>query len=153
MSTIISITELEETYKKDKSSVLVGGCFDIIHTAHIEFLKKAKMHGDRLIVLLESDESIKRRKGLNRPINKQELRAKILDHLGIIDQIITLPNLTSDEEYTIIVKKIKPDIIAITENDPIKKQKEYQASLIGAHVVEVMKRVKDVSTSNYLKDL
>jgi rfaE bifunctional protein nucleotidyltransferase chain/domain len=98
--------------------VLVGGCFDLLHKGHISFLKKAKKAGDKLVVLLESDEKIKKLKGESRPVQIQEVRAKALSGLGFVDEIIKLPFMDSDKDYDELVKKIKPDIIAVTEGYP-----------------------------------
>ena len=58
--------------------VLVGGCFDLLHYGHIAFLKEAKKHGDYLIVLLESDENVRRLKGEGRPFHTQKQRKEML---------------------------------------------------------------------------
>ena len=72
--------------------VLAGGCFDIIHLAHIKFLKLAKEKGQFLALLLESDENIKQMKGKDRPVNNQITRAENLSKLGFVDYIILLKN-------------------------------------------------------------
>src|SRR3990167_134264 len=98
-----------------KRIVLTGGCFDILHIGHISFLENAKKEGDVLFVLLESDESIKKLKGDNRPINNQEDRAKILESLKIVDYIIRLPYFENDKDYDKLISSLKPDIIATTK--------------------------------------
>jgi len=73
MNKVIKFEQLEELSKKIKQKgekiILVGGCFDILHTGHIRFLKSAKELGGKLLVALESDESVKRSKGEKRPVN------------------------------------------------------------------------------------
>ena len=76
-----------------KNIVLVGGCFDIVHLGHLIFLEKAKAKGDILIVLLESDENIRKNKGQNRPINNQEDRALFLSKLKMVDKLDILQSL------------------------------------------------------------
>src|SRR3989344_7858927 len=68
--------------------VTTSGSFDIMHSAHVHFLSKAKREGDVLIVLLNSDESIKRNKGLKRPIIPQKERAKMLAALNSVDYVV-----------------------------------------------------------------
>jgi len=132
---------------------LVGGCFDLIHQAHIEFLKKSKMLGDKLIVILECDLAVKVRKGPKRPVNSQAVRARILAQLQSVDYDIPIPFFADDTGYFDLVKTLKPDIIAITFGDPIKKIKEKQAKLAGGKVVEVMDRKVEYSTTKIIQNL
>ena len=132
---------------KNKKIVLVGGCFDIVHLGHLIFLEKAKAKGDILIVLLESDENIRKNKGQNRPINNQENRAVFLTKLKMVDYVIKLPEMKSDEDYLEILKKIKPNIIAVSEGDSALEKKKKQAKEIGARVLEVNKLIPHQSTS------
>ena len=97
--------------------VLVGGCFDILHYGHIYFLKKAKKLGDLLVVALESDENTKKLKGPKRPIHTQKQRQKMLESLRFVDKVIALPPMKSDSDYEKLVRKVNPDIIAVTAGD------------------------------------
>ncbi len=137
--------------KDKKTIVLVGGCFDVIHPGHIIFLEKAKKLGNKLIVLLESDKNIKENKGKTRPINSQKNRALVLSKLKMVDEVIKLPYLTSNEDYTKIIKKIKPDFIAVSEGDKNLTQKKQQAKLIGSKVVKVTKLIPSQSTSRVIE--
>lgn len=137
---------------KNKSKiVLVGGCFDVLHLGHVIFLEKAKKLGDKLIVLLESDENIRKEKGNNRPINNQENRAKMLMSLKVVDEVIKLPEMKTDEEYVALIKKILPSIIAITDGDKRLIQKKEQAKIIGAKLVVVTKLIPQQSTSRVIE--
>ena len=137
--------------EKENKTVLVGGCFDILHLGHIIFLKKAKNLGEKLVVLLESDQNIKKNKGNNRPINNQENRAKILESLRMVDQVIKLPEMKTDDEYLKIIKKIKPTIIAVSEHDKNLINKKNQAKLVGAKLVKVTKLIPHQSTSRIIE--
>ncbi len=141
---------MESESKKNKI-VLVGGCFDILHLGHITFLEKAKKLGDRLIVLLESDENIRKDKGVNRPINNQENRAKMLMSLRVVDKVIKLPEMKTDEEYFALIKKIKPKVIAVSRNDKRIFQKKEQAKLVEAKVIEVTPLIPYQSTSRVVE--
>lgn len=146
-----SIIKLSEKFKKDgKKLVLVGGCFDILHIGHITFLEKAKKEGDILVVLLEADESIRKSKGKNRPINNVGDRAKILSSLKFVDFVVTLPEM-KDQSYDELVKRIKPDVIATTKGDMTISHKIRQAKLVGAKLKYVTNMVKDSSTTNLIK--
>jgi|SRR3989344_5353259 len=89
-----------------KKIVLLSGSFDILHSDHIESFKEAKSQGDILIVLLNSDQSIKIYKGPNHPINAMEERAKVLSAIQYIDYIVVFDDITPNE----VISKIKPDI-------------------------------------------
>jgi len=141
---------MKEKNKKNKV-VLVGGCFDVLHLGHVIFLEKAKKLGDKLIILLESDENIRKSKGVNRPINNQENRAKLLMSLRFVDKVIKLPEMESDEEYFALIKKIKPSIIAVTDGDKRMLQKREQAKVVGAKLVRVTKQIPYQSTSRIVE--
>lgn len=136
--------------KKGKLKVLVGGCFDVLHPGHIIFLEKAKKAGDKLIVLLESDEKIKKIKGVNRPVHNQQQRAQILKALKFVDEVVLLPDMETEKEYDEFVQKIRPDIIAATEGDPQSHYKKRSAKLVGARFKYVTKIVNGYSTSKIL---
>lgn len=136
---------------KNKKTVLVGGCFDLIHFGHLEFLKKAKQSGDYLIVALESDEFIKKNKR-NEPIHPQEERAEILSCLNMVDMIINLPYFSKGSEYLNMVKMISPKIIAVTEGDKKINSKKEQAIIVGADVKIVTPLVKKYSTRKIISE-
>lgn len=97
---------LREHYKNEKI-VFTNGCFDILHRGHVDYLKKAKMLGDILVVGLNSDESVKKLKGNDRPINTQSDRMEILKAMKYIDYVIIFEQDTPYE----LIEKIQPDIL------------------------------------------
>lgn len=135
---------------KKGRTVLVGGCFDVLHYGHIRFLKKAKHEGDILIVALESDEFIFKRKK-RKPFHSQAKRTEILKSLRMVDEVITIPCLYSDEEYMNFVKKIKPSVIAVTKGDPQLHNKRKQAKAVGGEVKIVTPLLKNFSTRRVIR--
>jgi rfaE bifunctional protein nucleotidyltransferase chain/domain len=133
-----------------KITVLTGGCFDLLHFGHISFLEKAKALGTYLIVALESDENVRYAKGPSRPIHTQKQRKHMLSALSCIDEVIELPPMKTDAEYNDLVIRIRPNIIAVTQGDPIKTKKENQAVAIGGILVEIPK-IHTPSTSQLAK--
>ncbi len=87
--------------------VFTNGCFDILHRGHIDYLRKSRALGDKLIIGLNSDESVRRLKGLCRPINSEKDLKYILESLDCVDEIIIFDE---DTPYDLI-KKINPNII------------------------------------------
>jgi rfaE bifunctional protein nucleotidyltransferase chain/domain len=108
---ILTRTEVSEKMidwkKAGKSIVFTNGCFDIIHRGHIEYLKKAKMLGDILVLGLNSDKSIKKLKGRNRPIQNQTDRAAVLDAIEVVDVVI----IFSEETPLKLIIELKPNIL------------------------------------------
>ena len=92
---------------KNQRIVFTNGCFDILHIGHIRYLQEAAKLGDILIVGLNSDASVKRLKGEERPINNEAERAEMLGALGFVDYIVVF-----DEDTPLnLINVIKPDIL------------------------------------------
>ena len=87
--------------------VFTNGCFDILHRGHVEYLKDSRKLGDKLVVGINSDLSVKRLKGSNRPINNQEDRAYLINALECVDEVYIFDEDTPYE----LIKRIQPDII------------------------------------------
>jgi FAD synthetase len=131
---------------EDKKIVLVGGCFDILHFGHMHFLQKAKEAGDYLVVALEPDERISQSK-FRSPSHTQEERAYNLLALRFVDKVILLPMLNGFDDYKKLVQSIKPNIIAVTADDPHVKNKEKQAECVNATCLIVTERIGTFSSS------
>ncbi len=154
---IIEFKDISETVLKlkaeNKKIVLVGGCFDIIHPGHILFLEAAKREGDTLVLLLESDESIKKRKGDKRPINSQKNRQIVVSAISDVDYIIPLVGVTTDEEYDRIMIQIRPEVIAITEGDSQTDKRKKQCESIGSQLKVVIKKIDNRSTTALINEI
>jgi len=125
------ITKIVERLKTlNKKIVFTNGCFDILHRGHVSYLDKAKSYGDILIVGLNSDDSIKRLKGKNRPINIQEDRAYILAGLESVDFVVLF---NEDTPYNLI-KLIEPDIL-------VKGGDYYNKEIIGSDIAKEVRLV------------
>jgi D-beta-D-heptose 7-phosphate kinase/D-beta-D-heptose 1-phosphate adenosyltransferase len=105
-----NIDDFEEIYNEiriDRKVVFTNGCFDILHSGHVKYLKEAKLNGDLLIIGLNSDSSVRSIKGPKRPVNDQVDRAIILSALEFVDYVVIF-----DEETPVdLLKKLKPDIL------------------------------------------
>ena len=89
---------------KQYDVVFTNGCFDILHLGHIDYLSKARGLGDLLIVGLNTDDSVSRIKGPERPVNKQEARAMLLASLSFVDAVVLFDEDTPYE----LIKFIQP---------------------------------------------
>ena len=141
----------KELKNKGKKIVLTGGCFDLIHIGHIKLLQNSKQKGDVLIVLLESDKSVKKLKGDKRPINNQAERAEVLAAFNSVDYVIKLQKVASDQDYDKLISQTGPDVIAVAYGDPAIKHKKRQANTVGAKIAFVVKPIKHKSTSRLAK--
>lgn len=92
--------------------VLTSGTWDLFHVGHAQYLEKAKNLGDILIVGVDSDEKVKKRKGPHRPIVPEDERVKILSHIRHVD-VISLKHSTDPKDN--LIKKVKPDILVVSE--------------------------------------
>lgn len=149
MKKIIDYDDLPKHIPHIKSQgklVLIGGVFDILHPGHLAFLQAAKEQGATLLVMLESDESVRKTKGEKRPINPQGVRAQNLSGVVDVDYVLLLPHLKNDLEYYTLVKSIQPDIIAVTASDPAYNKKSEQAKMVGGKIIEVIRRLPHSTT-------
>ena len=89
-----------------KTFVVTNGCFDILHVGHVRYLQKTKEYADNLIVMLNSDKSVKAIKGEDRPINCEEDRAEILSSLSCVDYVV----LFDENSPAKLLESIKPDV-------------------------------------------
>jgi len=117
--------ELTWHRRRKETVVFTNGCFDVIHTGHIEFLKFCKSKGDIVVVGLNSDNSVRTIKGPDRPINNQHDRAAVLAALEMIDYITVF----DEPDPLNLIKKIKPDIL-------VKGRDWEQKGVIGREFVE-----------------
>ncbi|MFZ1519866.1 MAG: D-glycero-beta-D-manno-heptose 1-phosphate adenylyltransferase [Ignavibacteriaceae bacterium] len=130
-----------------KKVVFTNGCFDLIHSGHVDYLVKAKEMGDVLILALNTDSSIKRIKGNKRPILQEDERAFIVSNLKPVDYVIFFEEDTPAK----IIEEIIPDILVKGADWSIE-------NIVGREVVEAnggevktIKFVNDQSTSNIIK--
>jgi D-beta-D-heptose 7-phosphate kinase/D-beta-D-heptose 1-phosphate adenosyltransferase len=129
MEKLLKISELEGLLELLKSNgekiVFTNGCFDILHPGHIHYLQKAKQMGDLLIVGLNSDASVQRLKGTNRPVNKLTDRVTMLSALESVDFVIPFEEDTPIE----LIRNIAPDIL-------VKGGDYSKEDIVGAELVE-----------------
>ena len=110
---------------KSKSIVFSNGCFDILHRGHIEYLAKAASHGDILIIGLNSDASVKRLKGVNRPVQDEQSRALVLAALHFVNYVVLFDE---DTPYDLI-NFIRPNIL-------VKGGDYKEDEIVGADIVK-----------------
>jgi D-beta-D-heptose 7-phosphate kinase/D-beta-D-heptose 1-phosphate adenosyltransferase len=122
--------------------IFTNGCFDVLHKGHLTLLKEARMLGDKLIVGLNSDDSVKRLKGALRPFNNVETRMEQLLLIPYVDEVIVFDNDTPYE----LIQNLKPDLIV--------KGGDYTVEEIVGHdlaPVHIVPTVEGYSTTRILE--
>ena len=99
--------QVDEWHEQSKSVIFTNGCFDLLHKGHVDLLNKASTFGDILIVGLNSDESVKRLKGENRPIQPIKIRIKNILTL----EAVTAISIFEDDTPLDLIQTIRPDIL------------------------------------------
>jgi len=97
-----------EWRRAGESIALANGCFDLLHVGHIRYLHAAKQLGGRLVVAINSDESVRALKGEGRPLMPAEERAEILAALADVDAVV----IFSERDVRALVREIRPDVHA-----------------------------------------
>ncbi len=102
------LVSLSNSWKrKGEKIVFTNGCFDILHAGHIQYLEAAAQKGDRLIVAVNDDQSVKKLKGESRPINVLHSRLYLLASLQCVDAVCSF----SEDTPIKIIKALKPDVL------------------------------------------
>ena len=129
-----------------KKIVFTNGCFDLLHVGHIKYLSQAKDLGDILIIGLNSDKSVKKLKGNNRPINSFEDRAKLLAALKSVDLVIMFEEQTPEN----LIKDIVPDILVKGGDYNIEDIVGYQTVIDNGGQVKTLSFYEGYSSTNYI---
>ena len=156
MSTANKLLTFDEAVKKvsawksnGEKVVFSNGCFDIIHAGHVDYLEKARQNGDHLLVGLNTDDSVRRIKGKNRPIVDEVSRSRVLTALAFVDAVV----LFNDDTPIELIRSLKPDILV--------KGKDYDISnIVGADIVlqnggkvETIELTEGLSTTNVINKI
>ena len=100
--------EIISDWKKNGLKIVfTNGCFDILHLGHLDYLEKSRDLGDKLVIGLNTDRSVKLLKGPGRPINTEYARARMLAALAFVDAVIAFDEETPHE----LIIQVKPDIL------------------------------------------
>lgn len=150
---IVTLDEAKQIVEEWKTAgekiVFTNGCFDIIHKGHVSYLAKARDLGTKLILGLNTDESVKRLKGANRPVKELESRALTVASFEYIDLVIPF----SEDTPLKVISTLLPDVLVKGGDykiDDIVGAKEVTAN---GGTVQTIDFVDGFSTTNYFKKL
>ena len=129
--------------------VFTNGCFDILHAGHVAYLEQARRLGDRLIVAVNSDASVARIKGPERPVNTLARRLQVLAGLKSVDWVVSFDADTPEP----LLERLRPDVLA--KGGDYERHQVVGADLVASYggEVHVLDRVEDCSTSTILSRL
>ena len=150
------VPTLEEITRKvshlrglDYKIVLTSGSFDLIHLGHVKYLSRAKEFGGILVVGVDSDAKIRRRKGADRPMVPQAERLEMLAYQRPVDLIYLKDD---DEPRWALIKAVAPDVLVLTEDHSYTEaQQEELLTIVGR--IEVVTRQASVTTSERIRQM
>lgn len=110
MTKVLALSELVERVARDREAgrtiAFANGCFDILHVGHVRYLEAAADEGDRLVVAINDDESVRQLKGEGRPVLPATDRAELVAALRVVDYVVVFPELT----VTAVLEAVRPDV-------------------------------------------
>jgi rfaE bifunctional protein nucleotidyltransferase chain/domain len=130
---IITLPELAQRAEalrvRGQRLVLTNGCFDLLHVGHVRYLEQARRLGEKLAVAVNGDESVRKLKGVGRPLNSEQDRAEIVAALGAVDFVI----IFRPERATEVIRAVRPAVYA--------KGGDYKIEDLNAEEVAALKAV------------
>lgn len=135
--------------KRAHRVVFTNGCFDILHAGHISYLEAARAKGDLLMIGLNSDDSVRRLKGLQRPIIPCDERARLLAALACVDYVVQFDEDTPLE----LIEFVEPDVLVKGADWKVSEIVGADSVLSGGGRVEAITFVEGLSTSNIIKHI
>lgn len=132
-----------------KSYAATNGCFDILHVGHVRYLQKSKSFADYLIVMLNSDSSVKAIKGEDRPINNESDRAELLSALSCVDYVV----LFEEKSPAKLLGDIKPDVYTKGADYTLETLPERDVVLKNNIKAEFIEFVQGKSTTNVINKI
>jgi rfaE bifunctional protein nucleotidyltransferase chain/domain len=133
--------------KAGDSITLANGCFDLLHVGHVRYLRAAKQLGGRLIVAVNSDDSVRALKGEGRPLMPAEERAEILAALADVDAVVIFP----EPDVRALIRELRPDVHAKGTDYAANTVPEREVVAECGGRVEIVGDPKDHSASEIIR--
>lgn len=133
--------------KAGESITLANGCFDLLHVGHVRYLHAAKQLGGRLIVAINSDDSVHALKGEGRPLMPAEERAEILSALSDVDAVIIFP----ERDVRALIREVRPEVHAKGTDYTTATVPERDVVLECGGRVEIVGDAKDHSATEIIR--
>lgn len=140
---------VENLHRAGKTVAATNGCFDILHVGHVRYLQQSRTYADYLIVLLNSDKSVKSIKGNDRPINNEMDRAEILVALNCVDFVV----MFDEDSPALLLDEIKPDVYTKGADYTMETLPERDIMIKNGTKVEFIDFVQGKSTTNIINKI
>jgi D-beta-D-heptose 7-phosphate kinase/D-beta-D-heptose 1-phosphate adenosyltransferase len=140
---------VEQARARGETIVMTNGCFDILHAGHVTYLEQAAQLGDRLVVAVNDDATVRRLKGEDRPVNTMERRMRMLSALSCVDWVVPF----FDETPTQLICNILPDILVKGGDNVPDKIPGGDCVRQAGGEVKVMSYVDGVSTTGIISSI
>ena len=148
---VVSEDELTQIMRRTKAYgekiVMTNGCFDLLHIGHITYLQQAKALGDRLIVAVNADESVKILKGESRPINDLSARMAVLAALECVDWVVAFSEETPERIYN----QLLPDVLVKGGDYKLEDVVGGEAVISNGGAIKILSFVEGYSTSKLIE--
>ena len=143
------LEDIENIRGTNKKIVFTNGCFDLLHKGHEDLIKASYSYGDRLIIGLNSDESVKRLKGMGRPIQNEIDRKKALIDTGYVEKVY----LFNDDTPLDLILLIKPDILVKGGDYTPKEIVGYEEVISSGGEIKIVPLTPGYSTTSLIKKM
>ncbi len=140
---------LNKIKKEGKTLAVTNGCFDILHVGHVRYLNMSSKEADYLMVLLNSDKSVRAIKGESRPINKEQDRAEVLSALNCVDFVMFF----DENSPAKLLEEIKPDVYTKGADYNLDNLPEAKSIQSYGGKIAFIDLVEGVSTTKILEKL
>ena len=140
---------MQSAQRRGERVVFTNGCFDLLHVGHVRSLEEARSHGDRLLVAVNSDASVRKSKGRDRPIVPARQRAEVLAALACVDWVVVFAEPTP----LALIRSLGPDVLAKGGDwalDAIVGRAEVEAR--GGRVVR-LRQIPGIRTTTLIRQL
>ncbi len=143
------IPEIQQARQNGQKVVFTNGCFDILHEGHVTYLEAARKQGDCLIIGLNSDASIHSIKGPDRPVNKENSRARLLAALGCVDYVV----IFGDDTPLHLINSLMPNVLVKGADWPIDQIVGGKEVMAAGGDVKTIEFVGDFSTTGLIEQI
>lgn len=143
------LVAVNEARARNEKIVVTNGCFDILHAGHVTYLNQAKALGDRLVVLMNDDASVKHLKGAGRPINTLDRRMAVLAGLEAVDWIAPFSEDTPER----VINALKPDVLTKGGDYRVEDIAGSRGVLAHGGIVKILEFVPECSTSRVVEKI
>ncbi|WP_207505951.1 D-glycero-beta-D-manno-heptose 1-phosphate adenylyltransferase [Telluribacter humicola] len=144
-----AVTQVQDWQRAGQKIVFTNGCFDIVHLGHIDYLEKARATGDRLVLGLNTDSSVSRLKGPQRPVVNEHARARLVAALLFVDTVI----LFDDPTPIRLIEAVKPDILVKGDDYTVETIVGADFVLSNGGEVKTIPLVKGYSTTSLIEKI